>query len=128
MEVGIRLEHDPTTGASRRRAIGTVEGDVFVAYKRDIFKHLFRGRAETVEDAIRMGTAAWGLDLAAMEGLQTAGVRFVEVPTKQGKRYRTTMDTLLGPKSYTRDGHEKNEFGGFRAQVFLTLNHWTEVT
>ena len=99
-----------------------MRGDTFVAFRRDESKHLFRGGAKTVKEAKEAGRAAWGLDLAAMERLaEDYNVRFVEIPTTGGRRYRTTMDLLLGPKSFVK------EYGGHRPQVLLPIQYWTLV-
>lgn len=100
--------------------IGTVEGDTFTATERDVYEHLFRAGADSALEAMVEGVGAWGLDLAAMEGLRDMGVRFVVIPTKQGVSYKTKMETLLGPKSFTK------HFSGHRPQVFLNLQYWVE--
>lgn len=106
----------------RMLQIGKVDGDTFSAFERDEKKHLFRGGAATLAEAKERKRAAWGLDLAAMERLfDQYNVRFVEVPTTDGVRYRTTMDMLLGPKSFVK------EYGGHRPQVMLPLHYWTVV-
>lgn len=103
----------------RVRTIGRMCGDTFTAFERDERRHLFRGAAETADEALADRSASWGLDLAVMEALRSEhGVRYVVIPTAQGRTYRVTMDALLGPKSFVK------EFSGHRPQVFLGLDHW----
>jgi hypothetical protein len=113
----IRVKHN-----AKSLAVGQVLGDTFRAFAREEEKHLFRGGSETARDALKSGSGAWGLDLEVMETLaRDHGVCYVEIPTPRGV-YRTKMETLLGPKSFTR------EFGGHRPQVFLALEFWTRST
>lgn len=102
------------------RSIGTFLGDTFTTHPRDETDHGFRGGADTWREAVEQKTAGWGLDLSAMEGLAERGVQYVEVRAKFA-RYRTTMDTLLGPKSYVVN------YAGHRRQAILPLHFWTQL-
>lgn len=107
-------------GTNRRREIGKVNGYTFRSFERDPSKHLFRGGAESVEEALESGRAAWGLDLGAMEKLaEFHGVKFVEIPVPDGV-WRVSIGMLLGPKSYIK------EYGGHRPQVMLPTHYWTK--
>lgn len=104
-----------------RKRIGEVRGDTLFLGLRKESVHLFRGRAESVAAAIESGTAAWGVDMAALDGLAvTHGIKYVEIPTKTA-RYRTTVSKIQGPKAYTAEYHNH------RPQYFLPLHLWTKV-
>lgn len=107
----------------RKRQVGKIEGDTFVLFKRVLSRHLFRNGEKTLEEALRKGTGCWAVDLETIEVLSNKhGVRFVEVPTKDGRTWRVSVDLLLGSKGFTMD------YGGQREQVALPLKYWTEVT
>jgi len=118
-----RLKNGTTIEVTERsgqvRQIGHVQGETFVAFRRDEERHLFRGGSETAQDARENGTAAWGLDLSAMRQLhENHGIQYVEIPTARGT-YRAKMETVIGPKSFQK------EFSGHRVQTFLPLGYWT---
>lgn len=103
------------------RTIGYIKGDTFTTHPRDETQHGFRGGADTWREAVEKHTAGWGIDLIAMERLAVNhGIQYVEVRGKLA-RYRTMMDTLLGPKSYVV------EFAGHRRQTILPLSFWTQL-
>jgi hypothetical protein len=88
--------------------------------KQDFKHHLYLHGCATPAEAIKGGRGAWGFDLALMEALREKGVRFVEVPTEQGPRYRTTMDMILGPSGF-------DVVRGDRPRVYLELKHWVPI-
>lgn len=103
------------------RQLGKVYGDTFITFERDEGRHLFRGGAETAQEAMVEKLACWGLDTEVCERLyRDHGIRFVEIPTKRC-RYRTKMEMFLGPKAFIV------EYGGHRPQYMLNLEYFTEV-
>jgi hypothetical protein len=115
----MRIQVRETNGALRY--IGDVVGDTFVSTLRDPAKHGFRGGADTWARALAAQSAAWGVDLHAIETLaRDHGVRVVEIRTRAA-RYRTTTELLLGPKGFVV------EYGDHRRQAMLSLAFWTKL-
>lgn len=105
-------------GKGGKLVIGYLLRDAFISERTEA-KHMFRGGETSIPVAIKRGSAAWGMDTEAIEGLiEKHGVRYVEIRTPMYK-YRTAAENFKDElKSYA------HQFGEHRVQTFLPLLYW----
>jgi hypothetical protein len=96
------------------RIIGVVRGVTFTT-EREEKKHMYRCGAPTLEIALASGSASWGIDKAACEGLSREGVIYFDVLTDK-KRYSCKLNDFLHSEEAFSLHHKPH-----RAQLFLPL-------
>ena len=111
----VRIEYS----GGEMRIIGYVDGDTFVSTKRIDRKHMFRGGRKSLEQALSDGTAAWGLDCKACDGMIRAGVKYCIIRSDSG--------TYKAKLSDFRDKGRVLHIRPHRPQYFLELDEFEKI-
>jgi hypothetical protein len=103
-----------------KKQIGYVEddGNWFITV-RETSRHLYRGGTKSVGQAIDDGTASWGIDAKACDGMIAKDITYIKIITNIGTYTGFLRDFKDNPKAFAL--HHKPH----RAQYFLPLSEFT---
>ena len=69
-----------TKSDGTKRMIGWIVGEAFVTMRNER-EHMYRGGTNTLKQARKDGTSAWGLDAIACDGMLERGVKTIRIVT-----------------------------------------------